>query len=556
LENVFSGATDLQTSMFISSRRGLTTERIADGVAMFVLLVISIIAVVTFRDYGLGWDDYTHAQYGDLLLKLYGSGFTDRRALSFVNLYAYGGGFDMLSALVAKISGVNLFDTRRLVGATVGIIGLVVTWRLGRRVGGPIAGLIALVLLATCPLYYGHMFMNAKDAPFAVAMTVLLLGAVRIFEGYPAPSAAAGALFGIGLGLAIGTRVLGGLTLFPFLIALSLLIVNDTQTSNLRQALRRASKFVIALLPALIIAYAVMALIWPWSVVSPLNPLRAAAYFSNFFEKPWKEMFDGALVSVPDMPRTYVPQLFMLEMPEILLVLGLGGIAGALIAAPRRDLPIERRSILLFLAAAVIVPIAMTVVLKPAMYNGIRHFVFVTPALAVLGGLAGKWMLDRAAGQQPLFAAAIASAITASFILPVKEMARLHPYQYTYFNWLAGGIQENDDLYMLDYWGLAFKQAAEELRTKLANARDFPPGKHWRIAVCGPERPAEVELGPEFVTTWNPTAADFAMVLGEFYCAELNAPILVEIEREGVVFARVYDIRGRTISSLLTIPPP
>jgi hypothetical protein len=556
LENAFGSATNLQTSMFISSRRGLTTERIADGVAMFALLAISIIAVLTYRDYGLGWDDYTHAQYGDLLLKLYGSGFTDRRALSFVNLYAYGGGFDMLSALVAKISGVDLFDTRRLVGATIGIMGLVVTWRLGRRIGGPIAGLIALVLLATCPLYYGHMFMNAKDAPFAVAMIVMLLGAIRVFEGYPAPSAASGVLFGIGLGLAIGTRVLGGLTLFPFLIALSLLILHDTQTSNFRQALRRARKFVFALLPALIIAYAVMALIWPWSAVSPLNPLRAAAYFSNFFEKPWKEMFDGALVSVPDMPRTYVPQLFMLEMPEILLVLGLGGVAGALIAAPRRALQIERRSILVFLATAVIVPIAMTVILKPAMYNGIRHFVFVTPPLAVLGGLAGKWMLDRAASRQPWLAAATASAITASFILPVKEMARLHPYQYTYFNWLAGGIQENDDRYMLDYWGLAFKQAAQELRTKLADARDFPPGKHWRIAVCGPQHPAEVELGPEFVTTWDPKAADFAMSLGEFYCAELKAPILVEIEREGVMFARVYDIRGRTISSLLTIPPP
>lgn len=542
--------------MFISSRRRLTTKGVADGVAMLVLLAISIVAVRTYRDYGLGWDDYTHSQYGDLLLKLYGSGFKDQRALSFVNLYAYGGGFDMLSALVAKISGVDLFDTRRLVGATIGIIGLVLTWRLGRRVGGPIAGLFALVLLATCPLYYGHMFMNAKDAPFAVAMTVLLLGAVRIFERYPAPSAAAVVLFGIGLGLAIGTRVLGGLTLFPFLIALSLLIVDDTQTSNLRQALRRAGKFVVALLPGLIIGYAVMALVWPWSVVSPLNPLRAAAYFSNFFEKPWKEMFDGAVVSVPDMPRTYVPQLFMLEMPEILLVLGLGGVAGALIAAPRRDLPIERRSILIFLAAAVIVPIAMTVILKPAMYNGIRHFVFVTPPLAVLGGLAGKWMLDRAASRQPLLAAATASAITASFILPVKEMTRLHPYQYTYFNWLAGGIQENDDRYMLDYWGLAFKQAAQKLRSKLADAHDFPPGKHWRIAVCGPQRPAEVELGPEFVTTWDPKAADFAMVLGEFYCAELKAPILVEIEREGVTFARVYDIRGRTISSLLTIPPP
>ena len=50
--------------------------------------------------------------------------------------------------------------------------------------------------------------------------------------------------------------------------------------------------------------------------------------------------------------------------------------------------------------------------------------------------------------------------------------------------------------------------------------------------------------------------ADFALMLGEFYCASLNAPILVEIEREGVVYARVYDIRERTVSSIFTLPPP
>jgi hypothetical protein len=44
--------------------------------------------------------------------------------------------------------------------------------------------------------------------------------------------------------------------------------------------------------------------------------------------------------------------------------------------------------------------------------------------------------------------------------------------------------------------------------------------------------------------------------LGEFYCLRLNAPVLVEIERDGVVFARVYDIRGRSITSLLTLPAP
>ena len=45
-------------------------------------------------------------------------------------------------------------------------------------------------------------------------------------------------------------------------------------------------------------------------------------------------------------------------------------------------------------------------------------------------------------------------------------------------------------------------------------------------------------------------------MLGEFYCADLKAPILVEIEREGVVYARVYDIRERAVSSIFTLPPP
>ena len=62
---------------------------------------------LTFRDYGLGWDDLTHSQYGDLLLELYGSGFADTRALHFVNLYKYGGGFDMAAALAAKVSAVR-----------------------------------------------------------------------------------------------------------------------------------------------------------------------------------------------------------------------------------------------------------------------------------------------------------------------------------------------------------------------------------------------------------------------------------------------------------------
>src|SRR5665647_183175 len=214
-----SGAT---SSAPQSAGDGLSPD-LFDRIAIAVLTAVAIAAAVTFRDYGLGWDDYTHSQYGDLLLALYGSGFHDTRALSFVNLDMYGGGFYMAAALAAKMLPFDLFETRRLIGAAVGIIGLFATWRLGRRLGGPLAGLCALVLLATCPLYYGHMFMNAKDAPFATAMIVLLLGMVRALDEYPHPNPRTTVLAGIGLGLAFGTRILAAVAAPGALAALLLL---------------------------------------------------------------------------------------------------------------------------------------------------------------------------------------------------------------------------------------------------------------------------------------------------------------------------------------------
>src|SRR3982074_2539820 len=79
-----------------------SVARTCDDLAIVVLAAVALIASVTFRDYGLGWDDYTHAEYADLLLRMYGSGFKDTAALSFANLYMYGGGFDMAGALLHK----------------------------------------------------------------------------------------------------------------------------------------------------------------------------------------------------------------------------------------------------------------------------------------------------------------------------------------------------------------------------------------------------------------------------------------------------------------------
>ena len=543
-----------RTTPLASTEAGAALTTICDRLALVLIAVAAVVVAVTFRDYGIGWDDYTHAEYGDLLVSFFASGFRDKRALSFVNLYMYGGGFDLLAALVAKISPFTLFETRRLLGGVVGLIGLIVVWRTARRVGGPLTGLIALTLIATCPLFVGHQFINAKDGPFAVAMAVLLLGLVRAFDQYPHPCATTVAVTGAGFGLAIGSRIMGGFGVVSAVGALALLVTIDARQDGIRAAAARLGQFVLRMLPGMVVMLMVMALVWPWVVSAPFNLLHAIDYFSRFFEEPWQELFGGTLIRVTDMPRSYAPTLLALQLPELFLLLGVSGAAGALVAAMRHDITRNRRATLALIAFAALLPVGVAVLARPAMYNGIRHFVFVLPPLAILGGLAGTWLLERAWPHRA--GAAIAIAVFAIGIAsPIVEMVRLHPYEYTHFNRIAGGVAGARDRYMLDYWALSFKQASLGLQAKIAElGLEKPAGRRWKLATCGPHRSPQVELGPDFETTWDPKGADFALMLGEFYCRRFDAPLWVEVVRAGAVYARVYDIRDRSYETLLTQP--
>jgi hypothetical protein len=472
-------------------------------------------------------------------------------------LFYYGGGFDMAAALAAKISPFTLFETRRLIGALVGIIGLAASWRIGHRLGGPLAGLIALVLLATCPIYDGHMYINAKDTPFATAMAVLLLAVVRAFDEYPAPSRRTVAFVGVGIGLAFGSRILAALAIFGAAVAL-LTIAADEFQHHRRRAVTRLAGFIWLMLPAVLIGYLLMGLLWPWSVLSPLNPLYASDYFSGFFEKPWRELYEGRLIFVPDMPSSYLPHMFAIKLPEVMIALGLFGAAFTLAAGATGKLPARRSGALFALMMAAFFPVVVAMVARPALYNGLRHLLFVVPPFAVFGGFAGAAAVQWAQARGRAALAGVIAVFAAGLVLPISEIVRLHPFQYSSFNWISGGVRMAHNNYMVDYWGLAFKQASEALRARLDARNEKPPsGRRWLVEICGPQRGAEVALGPAFETTWDRKTVDFAMMLGTFYCRDdIRAPVLVEIRREGVLYARVYDLRGRTTPNLLTEPPP
>jgi len=134
---------------------------------------------------------------------------------------------------------------------------------------------------------------------------------------------------------------------------------------------------------------------------------------------------------------------------------------------------------------------------------------------------------------------------------PVTAMGRMHPYQHAAFNELAGGLRAMRPSYTLDAPGLSLREAAQILTADLNARGETPPAdRPWRVGICGPQSPAQSALDARFELTADPKGAEFALMLGEFYCAGLDAPQLAPVERDGAILARVYDLRGRKIEHL------
>jgi hypothetical protein len=125
---------------------------------------VVVMACISF-DYGITRDEPIQDQYGELVYRYFRSGFTDRSALHFVNLYLYGGLFEALCAIAERVSPFTRYDTRHLLNSVVGWLGMVYAARIGGLLMGPRASFFTLLLLLLSPHYFGHCMNNPKDVP-------------------------------------------------------------------------------------------------------------------------------------------------------------------------------------------------------------------------------------------------------------------------------------------------------------------------------------------------------------------------------------------------------
>jgi hypothetical protein len=521
------------------------SQALYDRLALAWLILTGLLIVCTFRDFGMTWDEGVQNDYGKLVLAYYAGlvqGVMDTRFLTFLDLYRYGALFDTLCALVNTFSPFDEFDTRHLLNALWGWAGIVGCWRLARHLAGPRAAFAAAALLTLTPPYFGDMFANPKDIPFAVGYVWSVYYFVRCRAFFPDVPLGLRMKTGLAVGVTLGVRV-GGLLLLCYLgLFMAVFLIGE----GIRDKRRMRS----ALLPLIrsfaitaLVAYAVMLLCWPWAQIHPLlHPLAALRAFTYLQGGPSTVLFNGRFVDPMALPASYVPVHLAVKLPEITLALLIAGCAVTLGKTVKKTLHPADHPDVLIVVFTVVFPVVYVIVTQAKLYDGLRHVLFIVPPLTVLAGMSGGWCADWL-GRQGRYAARGAAVVTAGYLLyHAGTMARLHPYEYVYFNHLTGGLKGADGRYETDYWGAAHREAVERLRAYLEERRDRSP---YKIAVCFNPFLAAYYLPPHLSMTDDIRETDFLLATTRGNCHRWvkKGTVLFQIERFGVPLMVVRDLR-------------
>jgi hypothetical protein len=483
------------------------------------------------------------SEYGEQALAYFRGGFVEPETMNRSVIRYCGPLFEMIPALFYGDPGPGKYETRHLVLALLALLFVPGLFVCARFAGDWRVPVLAVIALALTPRFSGHLFNNSKDIPFAVALIWFIAAVVAAFAHGP-PKWRHVISCGVTGGIALAARP-GGLPILVALLLAPAVIAPRTRTGNAsnRTAGQSIARTAVKGLAMLLIAWVIMAAPWPWAHANPIvHPVRAMQAAGRF-PVEITMLYDGRLIESTDVPRMYLPKFLLITTPPALLALALVG----LIIAVRAQLAARRTIRSFFLATTMLwflLPVAAFLALRPHVYDGMRHFLFVLPPLAVLAAVGATGIVDLARGRP--WRMVLWIVVAAGLLSPVVSIVRLHPYQSTYFNVLVGGVRGAQDRYETDYWVASYREAMQWINRQ-ARQR---PDEECRVLIGGNPslREAASYYAAENVTTAFtatttdaaelPAGVDFYVATTRFGAADVfpDSPIVHTVGRGGAVF--------------------
>jgi hypothetical protein len=518
---------------------------------IYLLLVAAVIglSLLLARDFGEAWDILIADLRGRASFAFYFEGFDGERyraALPANGLF-YGPVIELLINIAQRTTSnaVEKFEIRTLLQAALSLSALIPIFLISSRVVSRPLALIAVALVAATPPFYGHAFINPKDSVFASGFLWALYVILSVFGRDVKPGYGAFAALGIGLGLLASIRCMAVDLLGLVVVAVILLPALsppqhlEPQRGALISRLWDNTKLYAGRLALLLTACVVSYIASMPAFIINLQADTFLNAFGQFAHYPFegRVLYLGRYVSAHSLPWHYLYGYMLVKLPLYYHLFLLTAIV-ALIIAPsamivslkaflRSDY--QRASAVILLLVALVVPLLAVLITRPVLYDGLRHLLFVVPLICLL--LYFAFLGTLVAMPNP---ARVALCLLAAVFWgeAVWSMARLHPYEYAYYNPLTNPA----DRFELEYWGTSFRQLAGELNTYAENRN----GEKIRVSVCGPIHALKTFLDLDRFELVSKEDAELSVGLNRDGCLDdAPKPWLFAVRRGDLIYAAV-----------------
>lgn len=455
----------------------------------FILLSVLIGFLMTFlsQDYGPLEDTRIHQDHGVRILN-YFKGIDKIAALSPVDeqgdyihvgksldnehrgMNGFGGFFDLLSSFLNQyFSFLDIYEFKNLLNSVFGFLLFLFCGLLGKELGGWKVGVLTLVFVVLCPVFFGYSMNNPKDIPAAAFYMFSLFHIVKLLQELPKVTLKRSVFLIFNISLLINIRIIGLIVIGYLFLAVFTWWLLENRKSNFKElevknTLLLAGKVVVISM----ISYVAVSVFWPYAQTNPITaPIKILFGMKNFRGFENLQLFEGVWQSSFDTPWYYaIKNLFIIMMP---LHAFFGFFLIPLLYYKNDTRNIIYLSMVLF---ASFFPMLLVVVGQPNNHDGSRQFMFSVLPIVVVSALA--WcklfeLIPKKNIQRLVYA-----ILVLILLQPLKFMIQYHPMEALYFSPIIGGVGGAYGNYEIDYYGVAIKPALDWLEENVGDKNNPP----------------------------------------------------------------------------------
>ena len=462
---------------------------------ILVLLAINLlIGLLTFRDYGLSWDEPLYYDYAESigyayspqewfsgefdLEKAFGPSASDHANRGPAYLLIARGPAALLQNL-----GLDRASAWHLINFLTFQIGVFVFYLLCLRWMDPLPSMATTAFFSSQPLLWGHAFINSKDIPSLVFFILSIWSGLVMVDSFFKTSLPRTHVYlvlasGVLLGLLTCMRVVGPLAgLLIICFGINRYLFRKRSPAKISPEPIRYFSLLLILYP--ITCLLITLITWPYLWPDPFNRFIDVLRFMSSNPTQLAVLFQGQILRSDLLPRRYLPTLLGLTLTEPVWLLFAAGLIISFIKdgllhrrfdtkSPSADTENHTtypqshpsRDEYGLALAWFFIPVVYVILRTPPMYDGFRHFFFILPPVFLISGLAIQVI------SKLVKLISVKLILLSLLLLPgILIAGQLHPYEYTYYNslirWTGGAFR----LFETDYWLTCYKETVQTYQT-------------------------------------------------------------------------------------------